>query len=59
MHPKSRSASISERLEQISNEQGFEAAQKLVNERRLGKSQQEADAWLQWKLVQRTGGTQS
>ena len=45
MNPKSRDASISDRLEQIKNAKGLDAALMLVNEKRLGVSQREADVW--------------
>lgn len=45
MNPKSRDAAISDRLDQIKNQNGLNAALKLVAEKRLGAVQKEADAW--------------
>lgn len=53
MHPKSKEASISMRLDHIANMDGFDAARRLVSQRRLGVSQKEADAWLRKELFKR------
>ena len=54
MNKKSRDVSISERLDGISSERGFEAARKLVTDRNFGERQQkEANAWLRKELVKR------
>ena len=50
---KSRNATISERLTGISNEDGFEAARKLVQSGRMGVTQKEADSWLRKELIKR------
>jgi hypothetical protein len=52
---KSRNATMSERLTGISNEDGFEAARKLVQSGRLGVGQKEADSWLQIEWNKRNG----
>ncbi|MEO8119074.1 MAG: hypothetical protein ABI606_07105 [Rhodoferax sp.] len=50
---KSKNATISERLTGISNEDGFEAARKLVQSGRLGVNQKEANSWLQKESIKR------
>jgi hypothetical protein len=52
---KSRNATISERLTGISNEDGFEAARRLVQSGRWGVGQEEADSWLQIEWDTRNG----
>lgn len=52
---KSRNATISERLTGISNEDGFEAAQRLVQSGQMGVAQKEADSWLRKELIKRNG----
>ena len=54
MNPKSKSATISDRLRYIAQTQSFEQARKLVAQRRMGKQRQkEADRWLRNELVRR------
>lgn len=52
---KSRNATISERLTGISNENGFEAARKLVKNGQAGVNQKEANSWLRKKWIKRNG----
>lgn len=52
---KSKNATISERLTGISNEDGFEAARKLVQSGRAGVNQKEADSWLPKEWIKRNG----
>lgn len=54
MNPKSKDASISDRLEHIKQQRGHDAAQELVAKRRLGAAQPEADAWAARQLRKRT-----
>ena len=53
MHPKSKEASISMRLDHIANTRGFDEARKLIYQRRLGAQQKEADTWLRNELFKR------
>ena len=50
---KSKNATISERLTGISNEDGFEAARKLIQSGQLGVNQKEANSWLQKESIKR------
>ncbi len=59
MNPKSRDASISDRLNDIKNHDGLAVALNLVAKKRLGVAQKEADAWaarqLRGKALQNFG----